>query len=112
MPYMIYCMDRTDAGDLRQRTRAAHLDYMITHSEQVLYGGPLQSDDGLRVLGSLMVLDLAHRIDVEAFLKKEPYACAQLFSEVRIARLRQMVPEDPPGLLMQELARERKSMTA
>ena len=111
MPYMIYCLDLQDAGDLRKRTRAAHLEYMIAHQDKVLYGGPLQSDDGTRVLGSLMVLSLKTRDEVDAFLETEPYTQARLFSETRIARLRQMVPEHPPGLLQSELAQERKTMS-
>lgn len=106
MPYLVYCLDRPDAGDLRQRTRAEHLEYMIAHQDLVLYGGPMQSDDGQTVFGSVMVLDAPSRAQVDAFLADEPYSTAQLFSECRITRLRQMVPENPPGLLLQELARE------
>ncbi|WP_186394367.1 YciI family protein [Stappia sp. TSB10GB4] len=107
MPYVVYCIDRPDAGDLRRRTRAVHLEYMIAHQSQVLFGGPLQSEDGSRVLGSLMVLAFDDRQAVEAFLADEPYAQAGLFSSVGVHRLRQMVPEHPPGLLLSELARER-----
>jgi uncharacterized protein YciI len=107
MPFAVYCLDRSDAGDLRQRTRADHLDYMIAHGDQVVFGGPLQTDDGSRVIGSLMVLSHETREAVDGFLHAEPYARAGLFAEVRIARLRQMVPENPPGLLIRELERER-----
>jgi uncharacterized protein YciI len=107
MPFAVYCLDRPDAGDLRQRTRAVHLEYMIAHGEQVTFGGPLQTDDGSRVIGSLMVLSHETREAVDRFLQAEPYARAGLFAEVRISRLRQMVPENPPGLLIRELERER-----
>jgi len=109
MPYVVYCIDRPDAGDLRRRTRAVHLEYMIGHRDRILFGGPLQSEGDGRTIGSLMVLDFADRTDVEAFLSREPYTEAGLFADVRIARLRPMVPEDPPGLLTSELARARAS---
>lgn len=107
MPFMVYCIDDPKAGDLRRRTRAIHLDYMIAHKRYVAYGGPLQTDDGQAVLGSLMILRFDRREDVESFLSSEPYAQAGLFAEVRIVRIRQMVPENPPGLLLAELKRER-----
>ncbi|WP_424992935.1 YciI family protein [Oceaniradius stylonematis] len=110
MPFVVHCIDRPDAGDLRRRTRAEHLEYMIAHNERVAFGGPLQNEDGSKVIGSLMVLSYDTREAVEAFLDAEPYSRAGLFSELRISRFRQMVPENPPGLLMKELARERAAL--
>jgi len=107
MPFVVYCIDRLDAGDLRQRTRAVHLEYMIAHQDHVVFGGPLQNDDGSGVVGSLMVLSYETREAVEAFLSAEPYSRAGLFAELKVSRIRQMVPEHPPGLLMKELERER-----
>lgn len=106
MPFVVYCTDDPQSGNLRKRTRAIHLEYMIANKHNVLYGGPLQTDDGT-VIGSLMVLQFDRRQDVDIFLGAEPYSQSGLFSEVRIFRLRQMVPESPPGLLMMELERER-----
>ncbi|WP_198174161.1 YciI family protein [Mesorhizobium xinjiangense] len=102
-----YCIDRREAGDLRRRTRAEHLEYMIEQRARIVFGGPPQNDEGTRVIGSLMVLSHEDRAGVGAFLQGEPYSRAGLFAEVRITRLRQMVPEFPRGLLLEELARER-----
>ena len=78
MPFVVYCLDRPDAGDLRQRTRADHLDYMIAHGDQVAFGGPLQTDDGSRVIGSLMVLSHETREAIDRFLDAEPYGKVDL----------------------------------
>jgi uncharacterized protein len=107
MPYIIYCIDRVDAGDLRRQTRAVHLEYMIRHRGDLLFGGPMQSEDGSRVKGSVMVLDYETRAEVDRFLAEEPYAVAGLFAEVRIERMVQMAPERVPGLLEAELEKER-----
>ncbi|SDU07987.1 YciI family protein [Stappia sp. ES.058] len=109
MPFVVHCLDRPDAGDLRRRTRAEHLEYMIAHGDRVAFGGPLQTDDGSVVIGSLMVLSHETREAVDRFLDAEPYAGAGLFAEIRVSRLHQMVPENPPGLLAAELERERAS---
>ncbi|MEI2385517.1 YciI family protein [Breoghania sp. JC706] len=110
MPYVVHCIDRPDAGDLRQRTRAEHLEYMIAHGDRVAFGGPLQDDDGTKVIGSLMVLSFDTRAEVDAFLAAEPYARAGLFADLSVSRLRQMVPENPPGLLLRELEREQAAL--
>ncbi|MTH95689.1 YciI family protein [Roseibium sp. RKSG952] len=110
MPFVVHCIDRLDAGPLRQKTRAKHLEYMIAHSAHVDYGGPLQTDDGTKVVGSLMVLSFENRDEVETFLAAEPYARAGLFDSLLVNRLRQMVPESSPGLLVRELERERAAV--
>lgn len=107
MLFSVYCLDRLDAGDLRQKTRASHLEYMITHRAAIRFGGPLLAAAGDRTIGSLMVLDLHDRAALDAFLAGEPYMNAGLFEQVRIDRLRQMVPESRPGLMEEELGRER-----
>lgn len=107
MPFLVYCIDRLDAGDLRQQTRAIHLEYMILHRAVIMFGGPLLAAEGDRTIGSPMVLDLHGRADVDGLLAGEPYMRAGLFGEIRIERLRQMVPESRPGLLEDELEQER-----
>ncbi|WP_159587279.1 YciI family protein [Chelativorans xinjiangense] len=109
MPFVVHCIDRLDAEGLRQETRAIHLEYMIRHRAVILFGGPLLAADESRTIGSLMVLDLADGAAVDAFLAGEPYTRAGLFGEVRIEKLRQMVPESRPGLLEDELGREREA---
>jgi hypothetical protein len=54
-----------------------------------------------------MVLDLDRRAEVAAFLTSEPYTLAGLFESVLVRSFRQMVPENRPGLLEEELRRER-----
>jgi uncharacterized protein len=107
MAYIIFCSDRPDAGNLRKATRASHLEYMIAHRDIILYGGPVQTEDGSRVKGSVMALDFDSRAQVERFLAYEPYAVAGLFGEIRIERMVQMAPERVPGLLEAELEKER-----
>jgi len=70
---------------------------MIRHKHLIVYGGPLQDDDG-KVVGSLIILDVPDRAALNHFLDYEPYARAGLFSEVRVHAMRQMVPEVPAGL--------------
>lgn len=106
MPFLALCLDRLDGAELRRRIRAEHLAYMIRHRGRVVFGGPLQEDDGSRAVGSVMVLDFPDRSQVRQFLDEEPYGRAGLFETVLVHRLRQMVPETEPDLLEKEMARE------
>lgn len=106
MPFVVHCLDRPDAGGLRQRLRPSHIEYMLGHLHRQVYGGPLLGPDGATV-GSLMVTDHASMMEVEDFLRDEPYARAGLFAIVQIHPLRQMVPEVAAGFLKAELAREK-----
>ena len=59
-PYCVHCLDRPDAGDLRTRTREAHLEW-LRESARVNMAGPLlastdgAADDAPRVGTLLMV---------------------------------------------------------
>lgn len=106
MAFVIYALDRKDAGSLRRDTRLAHLDYMIAARERILFGGPMLSDDGARTIGSVFALDHADRASVDRFLADEPYCKAGLFESVSISPMRVMVPEPRPGLLDEERARQ------
>lgn len=106
MAFVIYALDRKDAGSLRQDTRLEHLDYMIAARERILFGGPMLSDDGTRTIGSVFALDYAERAAVDRFLADEPYCKAGLFETVAVSPMRVMVPESRPGLLRKERARQ------
>jgi len=107
MHFLVTCIDKAGAAALRRRTRAVHLDYMIAHQGLIVSGGPLRSDDGTATIGSAFIIDLPDRAAVDDFLAREPYAQAGLFDSVTVVRIALMVPESRPGLLMDELARER-----
>lgn len=107
MLFSVVCIDKPGSAALRAVTRADHLDYMIAAAESLRYGGPLVTDDGSVSIGSLFVIELPTRRDVGAFLAEEPYCRSGLFQTVTVTAIRQMVPEASPGLLRQELARER-----
>jgi uncharacterized protein YciI len=51
------------------------------------------TDDGARPLGSLLVVDCDDRRAAEAFAAGDPYAKANLFAEVTITALRQVLPK-------------------
>ena len=88
MHYVIHALDRSDAGDLRARTRPDHLAYLAGF--EVTFGGPLLDDDG-QMCVSLIVLDVDTREAAEEFAAGDPYAVAGLFERVTITGFRPVV---------------------
>ncbi len=105
MLVLVYCKDKSDGLALRKATRATHLEYMIAAKDHIVFGGPLLSGTGDPV-GSVFALRVDSPAEADAFLAAEPYCLAGLFEEVQVHVMRQMMPENPVGVMERELALE------
>jgi uncharacterized protein len=92
MLYVMVCEDRPDSQALRLATRAAHLEFIGTLRDRVRIAGPMLSDDGERMIGSLFVIDADSLDDVRRIQAEDPYTQAGLFGKVTIRPFRQVVP--------------------
>lgn len=93
MLYMFYCVDKDGAAEVRTGNRAAHLAYLESHGDRLFAAGPLLSDDGAAMVGSLLVVDCADRAAAEDFAANDPYAKAGLFQSVTIRPWRRVFPK-------------------
>lgn len=93
MLYVMICEDRPDSLELRMATRSAHLAFIDTVLEQVRLAGPLLSDDGERMLGSLFIIEADSLEAARALNARDPYLQAGLFGKVTIRPFRQVVPK-------------------
>lgn len=92
MQYVVYCQDKPGAERLRLDTRPAHLTYLGGFAERIRLAGPLMSDDGEHMIGSLILIDLDSLEAAETFSAEDPYTRAGLFQHVTIRPFRQTVP--------------------
>ncbi|MDT3443843.1 MULTISPECIES: YciI family protein [Pseudofrankia] len=106
MIVLVLCRDRPGTQELRRAIRPAHLEYMMAARSRLVFGGPLTAEDGLAI-GAVFALRVATTSEASRFLAGEPYHQAGVFESVVVHPMRQMVPEDPPGLLDAELDRAR-----
>lgn len=95
MYFVFMCHDKPNAQKLREETRAAHLEYLYRFEEMILAAGPLQTDDGTQMTGSMLVLDFPDRKAAEDFAAGDPYRQAGLFERVEIHRWKKVFP---PGV--------------
>ncbi len=93
MLYAIYCKDKRGHQQVRLDNRPAHVEYLKRFEGRHLCTGPLLSDDGQGMVGSLLVMEFADRKAVDDFAANDPYAKAGLFQSVAIAPFRKVFPQ-------------------
>lgn len=81
MIFSILLLDRPGTAELRVQVRPAHRDYLAKLADKMAFAGPLFSDDGKTIIGSLLVMDFPNRVDVETWLKDEPFTKAGVYEK-------------------------------
>ena len=90
--FMVHCKDKPGHLQTRLDNRAAHLDYARSVGAKLVIGGPLLSDDGQTMIGSMLVYDTDDRAELDAFLAGDPYGKAGLFESVTVLRYKKVLP--------------------
>ena len=91
MHFVAICQDKSDGQPLRLANRAAHLDYLRANSKSIQICGPLLSDDGQSMIGSLLILQADNKEAAEKILAEDPYRKAGLFGSVELRQWRWVV---------------------
>lgn len=89
MPYFVYrCYDAPGVGEVRDRLRPSHREHLHSGAfgVEALAGGRLTSDDGTRVIGTMIVVRAESRAQVAQFMKADPYAQGGIFDRTEIER--------------------------
>ena len=94
MLYALYCRDCENATDLRAANREAHLAYARS-VDCIRAAGPLLSDDGEVMIGSLFIIEAEDMAAVDRFREADPYVQAGLFTRVDVHPFRWTVGSVP-----------------
>lgn len=87
--FAVHAIDRPNALELRLEHYAAHRAFVEDQEAQgviVILSGPLQTDDGEIMTGSLFVLEACDRGAIDSFVANDPFTLKNIWSEVRISR--------------------------
>jgi uncharacterized protein YciI len=87
--FAVHALDKADALPRRLEHYTAHRSFIETdqsYGVAVLISGPLQSDDGDTMIGSLFVIDAPSRAEIEAFTKADPFMVEGVWGVVAIHR--------------------------
>lgn len=87
--FMLHCIDKPDALDLRLATREAHLSY-VSETGCVRQAGPLL-DNGGRMAGSLIILELPDLQAARDWSAGDPYAQAGLFAQTHVQEWKKVI---------------------
>lgn len=88
MLWAVYCTDKPNTAEARDRHLKAHRAYLDEVDSKIFFSGPLQSDDATRNIGSLFILNVKGREEAEAFINSEPFNNAGIFETIIISRMR------------------------
>ncbi|QUD86994.1 YciI family protein [Phenylobacterium montanum] len=81
--FVLTCLDKAGALDLRMATREAHLAYVRENLRRIKVAGPLL-DAAEQMKGSMFVIEAENAAEVEAFSAADPYRTAGLFESVTV----------------------------
>lgn len=72
MIFAFHLIDKPGALEQRVALRPLHKEYLSQVGQDVAFAGPLTSDDGQTMVGSLLVIDFPNREAAHAWIKEEP----------------------------------------
>lgn len=93
MLYMFHCTDKAGGIDIRMANRPDHVAYLEQHADRIFAAGPLLTEDGQGMVGSLLIVECADRAAADEFAAGDPYAKAGLFESVTIRPWRRVFPK-------------------
>lgn len=83
MAYLIVCRDNDNSLSKRLKNRCNHLEYLKSLGKKLILAGPILDKQG-NPCGSILVLSITDRGDVDTFIKNDPYSKVNLFSKIEI----------------------------
>ena len=93
MIYIFTLMDNPDGLALRQRIRPEHKAYLAAMADRIAFAGPLTSDDGQTMIGSLLAIDFDSRDAAHAWLAGEPFTKAGLYASTSVLAFVNLWPQ-------------------
>lgn len=84
MLFSIMLLDKPGAAALRTQMRPEHKAYLVRVENRIAFAGPLTSDDGQYIVGSLLVVDFKSREEVLAWMAAEPFNGAGLYATTSV----------------------------
>lgn len=90
MQYVVHALDYPDAVDRRLAVRERHLDGIRRMKTEGTFhlGGALLDDEG-RMIGSMMLIEMADEAEVQAWLADEVYVTGRVWEKIDVRPFRQ-----------------------
>jgi uncharacterized protein YciI len=93
MIYIFHLLDKPDGLELRQRLRPEHKAYLGAMADRIAFAGPLLSDDGATMVGSVLAIDFDSREAAAQWQAAEPFTRAGLYASVQVHAFQNLWPQ-------------------
>lgn len=95
--FCLHALDNdTNGPALRAANRPDHLKWSAVHIDKIRMAGPLMSDDGEQMIGSVFIFEMDTLADVKALIATDPYQKAGLSKSVDLRPLKWLLGEGKP----------------
>jgi len=84
MLFVIHAIDKPGDGSARLANREAHLAFAAQNAHTIRLGGPLLSEDGEKMVGSMLIIEAKDLAAAKAWAALDPYAVNGVFERVEI----------------------------
>ena len=81
---VVVCLDAPESQAARKAATPAHLLWVESMLDRIALAGPLYSDDGARMIGSLYVFKTDSLAEARAWLESDPFHAAGVWADVRL----------------------------
>jgi uncharacterized protein YciI len=85
---MLHALDQPGSGAVRARHQEAQDAYLATHAGMVMARGPLVTDDGAGVIGSVLLLDVPDMQVARTFMEQAPFYSHGVYKDITFHRWR------------------------
>ncbi len=82
MLFTMFCIDKPGVLETRKEVMSAHIEYLATESVKIIMSGPLVSDDGESIVGSLYLFEAEDRAAVDEFQRNDPLVQADIWETI------------------------------
>ena len=93
MIFVFHLLDKPDSAALRNATRPEHKAYLGQVADRMAFAGPLLSDDGKTMIGSLLAIDFDSREAAEKWQANEPFTRAGLYASSSVLPFTNLWPQ-------------------
>lgn len=84
MLFTMFCIDKPGVLEKRKAAMPGHFEYLANGPVKIVMSGPLVSDDGQDIVGSLYVFEAADRAAVEEFQRNDPLVQADIWQSMEV----------------------------
>ena len=81
--YLVTCIDKKNSLKKRLANRDLHLEYLKKLKSRLILAGPILNKAD-KPKGSVLILKFQNRVELNNFLKNDPYSKVGLFETIKI----------------------------